>query len=353
MKLTINRADLVRITAAAADVAPSKSSLPILGCVLLRTLATSGGHLLEASATDLYVSSRMAGDCETDAPGEVCVAAKALKDLSARMPDGPVKLEFDGKFLSVKAGRSKYKLHARPSDDMPVIPTAGDGMVQVSGSALLRRLGAVSPAMSTDDSRPHLACALLDDTVAVSTDGHRLHVVKGSPLGVSALVPPKGVALLVKMAKVGDLDIGVSETGILTARQGAHTISTKTVDESFPPYQKVIPDGDGSTSYSVPRDALTDAVKRLAYVSGGPVRFRSVTGAVELAGQAVDTGEGSESVTCDATGETPWIGMNARYLLDALSAAGGEDVTLRVLGELDPVVVEGDGFEGILMPMRV
>ncbi len=352
MKLTIDRAGLVRITAAAADVAPAKNPMPILGSVLLTTKATTDGHRLEAVATDLYVSSRMHAACDTETPGTVAVNAKALKDLAARMPEGSVKLWIDGTQLIVKSGRSRYKLPTSMASDMPPVPSAPDGMVQVSGATLLRRLSAVGPAMSTDESRPHIACVMLDDTVAVGTDGHRLHKVEGGALCFSAMLPPKGVSLLTKLAKAGDLEVGVGSDRLF-ARQGDHVITTQLVDDVFPPYAKVIPAPDAATAvYQVPRQPLTDALKRLGYVSDG-VRFRAVAGAVELACEDVDTGVGSESVDCDATEETPWIGINAKYLLAALTAAGGDEVTVRTAEPLDPVVVTGDGFVGVTMPMRI
>lgn len=350
MKLKIDKGDLLRLASSAADVADRRSSMPTLALVRLE----ARGGVLEGVATDLYASSLLTVACDGDEDGACCVDAKALKDLAARMPEGPVSLGYDGRALAVRSGSARYKLNALPVDDFPPVPSMPEGGTEVSGALLSSLLSAVKPAMSTDDSRPHIACVMLDGEVAVATDGHRLHKREGG-LGLEVQVPPKGVELLGKLASDGDVTVAVGQ-GNLFAQQGERVVAVRLVDEAFPPYRKVIPDrGKAKQVVTVERSALSSALKRLSYLSpqSQAVRFRVEAGTLHLATSDPDVGEGTEEVSCDATEASAWIGMNAKYMLDALGGAVGDEVGIRLMGELDPVVIECEGYEAVCMPMRV
>ena len=63
-----------------------------------------------------------------------------------------------------------------------------------------------------------------------------------------------------------------------------------------------------------------------------------------------------DELDAELTGPATELGINARYLLDALGTTGAEFVTLNCGGDLDPVVIRPDGedeFLGVVMPMRI
>ena len=52
-------------------------------------------------------------------------------------------------------------------------------------------------------------------------------------------------------------------------------------------------------------------------------------------------------------GEPRKMGVNINYLIDALESATGDDVALRMLTANDSVLIDGDDFQLVVMPMRV
>jgi len=145
--------------------------------------------------------------------------------------------------------------------------------------------------------------------------------------------------------------------GTMHFSHGGTDLSVKLADEAFPPYEKVIPQSH-ARRVVVSRDALTDAVRRCEIVAAhaGGVRIELVSGALTVRSESPEVGDMSETLDVDYAGEPLTIGFNAKYLLDAIGAAGGDDLALELNESLDPGVVRpaiGDGFVGVVMPMRV
>jgi DNA polymerase-3 subunit beta len=263
-----------------------------------------------------------------------------------------------------------------PGQDFPVLPSPGGAeFTNLDAEQLGKLIGLTHYAMSNDETRPHLAGALLEGDAKnvrmVTTDGHRLckaeykHGQKG--LSFSMLVPGKGVAELRRLVDEvkgeGTKDeakgIGVVSTGgNVFFRRGEVNLSVKLTEEQFPPYARVIPKAS-DRRVVVGRLALTEALRRISLVASdksGAVRFHVAPGTIRITSENPDVGEGSEELDVDFAGEPVEIGFNARYLLDVLLSIGEDEVALELGGELDPGVVKpvgGTDFIGVIMPMRI
>jgi DNA polymerase-3 subunit beta len=69
-----------------------------------------------------------------------------------------------------------------------------------------------------------------------------------------------------------------------------------------------------------------------------------------------DLGEAQEELAVNYTGEALTTGFNARYLLEALGVADGEELTMELKDGLSPCVIRESGhndFLCVIMPMRI
>ena len=80
---------------------------------------------------------------------------------------------------------------------------------------------------------------------------------------------------------------------------------------------------------------------------------------IRFESESPESGAGFDEVAIEYDGPPVAIGLNARYLLDALGAMTTEDVNLGVSGELDPAMLrpsaaeaQGD-YMAVIMPMRI
>lgn len=357
MKVKISKRALAELATRAEKVADGKS-LAAFGMVVLR----AEGAKLFAIATDAYSSVRTAAPCEVEHEGVVAVEAKELKALVTKLADGDVRLSVDDRHVEVRAGRSRYRLATGAADDVPPVPYPEGSCETLDAGDLTALFDAVAGAMSTDSTRPHLACVNLEVEAtfvrAVTTDGHRLHrrevPRRGTSLG-TMLVPPKGVALLRGLEK-GPVELAIVGKSNLFATQGDTTYGVKLTGESFPPYERVIPK-PSKECFGIAASDAVGAIRRLETLlkaKAAGVLLKVTPGMLTLSAEDGEKGgTGVEELPCDAQAETKPVGLNAAYFAEAIRCASNDLVVLHVGGPLDPVVVRSEGYTAVVMPMRV
>ena len=107
MKITISKEELLQGLQAVQNVVGTRSTLPILGNVLLKAV----GKKLELRATDLDVSVVGAVGAEVSKEGTTTLPAKRFFGLVREIENGEIEIEVNNKNeCSVNAGASKYKL---------------------------------------------------------------------------------------------------------------------------------------------------------------------------------------------------------------------------------------------------
>ncbi len=182
MKLTIDRGALLKALAHAQGVVEKRNTIPILANVLLK--AEKGA--LHLSATDMELEIVETVRADVAQPGATTAPAAMLYDIVRKLPEGS-DVELDcpaGKDqLTIKAGRSHFKLGCLPVDDFPQM--AGGELphsIKLSVDSLIHLIDRTKFAMSTEETRYYLNGIYLHAATshgtkvlrAVATDGHRL-----------------------------------------------------------------------------------------------------------------------------------------------------------------------------------
>ena len=210
MKITIERADLLRSINHVQSVVERRNTIPILSNVLLR--AENGQLSLSTTDMDLEISESVAA--KVSKPGATTAPAHTLHDIIRKMPDGAdveLTLNPDGTQMTVKAGRSQFKLSCLPTADFPEIGVgalpAGFAIPAADLRALIDR---TKFAMSTEETRYYLNGIYLHAAEqegvrvlrAVATDGHRLARFE-MPLPEGAVAMP---GVIIPRKAIGELD---------------------------------------------------------------------------------------------------------------------------------------------------
>lgn len=379
MDLIIPKKALLRLLTHCQGVADKKSAMPALANVLL----TTEGASLRVSATDLYLAVSGTAGCDVSTKGSVAVPAKDLFERVKAMPDGPLQiLANDACATTLKAvgAPRRYTIHGIPGREFPLLPVPPPDArpLALPPALLASAIARTAFAISTDESRPHVNSLCVetrgDRVVFVATDGHRLAKTEATIAGLGAaagqmLVTIKGVselrklldaALADKEAPVDAITLTLSGPNVFFELAGVR-FSVKLVDAQFPPYQQVIPE---TTAHSarVPRVAVAEAARAVAVAAGdktGGVKFTFSPGVLRVSSESADHGSGFDQVAIDYSGPEVAVGVQPKYVLDALGAVDGDEVLLGFGGELDPVVVrpsdepDGQSYVCVIMPMRI
>ena len=182
MKLTIERAALLKALGHVQSVVERRNTIPILSNVLL----SADGDGVSFSATDLDMEIIDQTSADVSGGGQITAPAHTLYEIVRKLPDGAeVELRYTGEDprLSVSAGRSRFNLPVLPAGDFPVMSSEGMGSkITLDAPDLARLIDKTRFAISTEETRYYLNGLYLHTVQeggearlrAVATDGHRL-----------------------------------------------------------------------------------------------------------------------------------------------------------------------------------
>ena len=156
MKVTVERAQLLKSLGHVHRVVERRNTIPILGNVLIR--AENAKLSLKATDLDLEVTETLAA--ETGTGGSTTVPAHMFYDIVRKLPDGAqIVLEADGdrSVLAIRAGRSRFTLQTLPESDFPDL-AAGDmtHSFALAAADVKRLIDRTQFAISTEETRYYL-----------------------------------------------------------------------------------------------------------------------------------------------------------------------------------------------------
>src|SRR5262249_22827165 len=207
MKVTVERAALLKSLGHVHRVVERRNTIPILANVLIRADKSK----LAFRATDLDLEVTETIDAEVAPGGSTTVPAHMFYEIVRKLPEGAqVQLEASGDraVLAIRAGRSRFTLQTLPESDFPDLAAGEMTHSFKLGAAELKRLiDKTQFAISTEETRYYLNGIYLhsagsnkEPTLrAVATDGHRLAQVElplpdGAAGMPGIIVPRKTVA---------------------------------------------------------------------------------------------------------------------------------------------------------------
>src|SRR5437868_15512642 len=222
MKVTVERAALLKSIGHVHRVVERRNTIPVLANVLIR----AGKGKLGLKATDLDLEVTETIPAEVSPGGATTVPAHMIYAIVRKLPEGSqIVLDSSGDraSLTIRAGRSRFSLQTLPESDFPDL-AAGEMTHKFSLPAkdLKRLIDKTQFAISTEETRYylngiylHVAGTGKSQTLrAVTTDGHRLAQTDLSlPAGASGMpgviVPRKTVTEVQRLIEDTDAEVSI------------------------------------------------------------------------------------------------------------------------------------------------
>ena len=376
MNITIERAALLRSLGHVQSVVERRNTIPILSNVLLR----AGDGELSLAATDMDLEIVETVPATVGRPGGTTAPAHTLFDIVRKLPDGSqVELDIggDGTILTLRAGRSQFKLSCLPVEDFPQL-SSGElkHNFSVAAADLRGLIDRTRFAISTEETRYYLngiylhaaksKMGSLETPVlrAVATDGHRLaRVEMPLPDGAEAIpgviIPRKTVTEIRKLVdEAADrIELSLSDNKIRFGFDSV-VVTSKLIDGTFPDYERVIPVGNDKVM-EVDAKLFAAAVGRVATIStekSRAVKLSLVRGALTLSATSPESGSATEELEVNYAESPLEIGFNSRYLLDITQQIEGEGAQFTLADAASPTIIRDVADSTalyVLMPMRV
>lgn len=353
----------------------NKATLPILSHVLLQE--KDGAIWMTASDAARMVHVKVS-DVGIDPVPDFTMEASKIASIVKAVTTNELDFKFEGENITLKAGRSRFKLATLDPTMFPV-PEKSDEkqLFSMTEKDLLHRIVLASPFMARDDTRYYLNGLCLEvvgkGVMMVATNGHRLiaHGSAAGELGERYILPGNTVQSLLKVldpssSKEVRAMLRLSSNGTARGMKfvigDEMVISTPLVDGKYPDWRRVIPaKGARPDVLALPVAETLAVLKRLSVVSKKESPFvilkPSGTSLKLSTSDGVDEAE-EELDLVGYAGKAAEIGFNIHYFQETLSVALADgietlDFCFNSGNPTESAYMEFGETRVVLMPIRV
>lgn len=368
MKFTISKSALLKELTLLQGVVMKKSTIPVLGNVLLDVASDS----LAIKATDLDISFTTACEiADVQGKGAVCLSSKKLFDIVRSLPEAEIAIECDENAVTIRCERSRFKLHGLASEMFPEVQSCDSEFIPFPAEMLRSFIGHTAFAITTDDSRYTMNGAKFEvngKCRMVTTDGHRLSIIEadaGGDLKMDVMIPKKTLAEVARLCAETDEAIEVASTeNHIHFRLGKRLLSSRLLEGQFPDYALILPK-DNNIKISVSLAWISAAVRRVALMSderSHTIRFEAAPGKLTVIAPPSEFGDADELIPVEYEGKPLFFAVNAEYFMDFFAVAQEGDVLIELKNDKDQVQSQiqmrnsnGEAFDFryVVMPMRL
>lgn len=366
MKFTCEKYQLADALSLASRAVSAKSTIEALEGILIEAY----GERVCVTGYDLESGISAVIPADVIMPGRVVLSSHTIMEIVRRLPDENLILETNEKLVTtINCGATESSLMGINPEEFPALPEVDYyttlEMNYETAKNLIKR---TAFATAVIDNRPILTGVLIeaeeDNVMGVAIDGYRLGLAKAKLLEavkrkIRFVVPGKYMNEIAKIIAPTDEQISfeVSEKH-LQVRRANVTYVCRLLEGEFINYESVIPT-ETNTVIKVDTADIIESVERASVIINEklrtPVYIRFKDGEIKVDCTS-SLGKVHDRLPAEIEGDNVEIGVNNRYMLDALRACDCEKITFKILSNISPVVItprEGDDFLFIVVPMRI
>ncbi len=366
MKLQVTQENLNKALSSVSRIANSRSTLPILSNVLIKTVK----NRLSVAATNLDIAITHNIGSKVSKEGSITVPARLMQEFVNSLPSGIIELSVEENKLHISADSYQSTINGVAADEFPVMPAITKGeQGSISAGVLKRAFQQVIFAASNDEARPVLTGVYIHFTQGkqfiVATDSYRLaeKALGKTPSIGPFLLPATAMQELLRI--IGESPVAENDTvDVMYDEQqvrfktGDIELVTRLLEGKYPDYRKLIPNSFTTTA-TLKRTELMNITKvssLFARESAGSItiKVQENNQTVSIRAIASQLGENTASAQATIKGDGD-ITLNSRYLLDGLQALSTEEVSLCFNGKLEPCVLKSKDdpdYLHLIMPLK-
>ncbi len=245
----------------------------------------------------------------------------------------------------------------RSPDQLPGCKETPMSMTTLRSRDLAEALDQVLPAAGCDPERPNLMCVLIEGREGsvrlVATDSHRLAVRDLVPSSLDAEFTAVVAAATLRNWQQdlgghveGEVALNVADRRVAATGRGLD-LSARIVPSTFPDYEPVLAEVEGTADIQVDRDRLLVELER--FDDTGAVLLSSAAGSLRLKRREL-----SSEIDAVCGGSQAHVAVDPGFAADAVRHAVGSEVVIEINDPGDPVVFRSadDGtYTSLLMPV--
>jgi len=365
MELTVTQENFARALSAVGRVASTKTQLPILSNILLRT----DGNRLLIAATNLEIATTQYIGAKIAKPGAITVPARLISEFVSSLPKDTIELKIVGENIHISSGKYHSIINGVIADDFPELPTINEEhsvTYSINTEEFKQAVSQTIITTSSDSTRPVLTGVYWHShdgwIYLAATDGYRLSERRlvETKSEVAAIIPTQTLQEVLRtITDIPDtIDVLFDESQVRFRINEAEIIS-RLVDGNFPDYRQLIPAKSEINAVMNKSDftRVTKIAGLFARESGGSVTvtLESDAKTVSLHSIASELGENTSELDADVDGSGQ-VTLNSRYLTEALGVLDADKISFSFSGKLSPIILKSTAkdtnYFHVIMPLK-
>lgn len=366
MKLTFQKAALLSGINIVLKAVPSKTTMPILECILLD--ASTNEIKLTGNDMELGIETKVEGTVLEK--GKIALDAKLFSEIVRKLPDSDavVTIESDASFHTViQCEKSVFRIQGKDGEEFSYLPyIERDKYICLSQFSLKELIRQTIFSISVNDSNKIMTGELFEvqgDTLRVaSLDGHRMSIRKvvlnDVYENVKAIVPGKTLNEVSKIL-TGDHESEVrlffGNNQILFEFDNTIVLSRLIEGEYFKVDQML--SSDYSVKVSINRRELMESIERASILvrenDKKPIILNIEEEKMSLRLNS-SFGTMNDEIPIHKMGQNLMIGFNPKFMVDALRIIDDETVTLYMMNAKSPCFIkdEEEHYIYLILPVN-
>ena len=367
MKIRVERSVFLDAVLKMQKTVGAKSSMPVLEGILLS--AEKGLLTLSSYNLEMGMKKEMYASCEEE--GDIVINARLLADILRKLRGIDVEIESDDRLVChIRSGEAVFDIMGMEANDFPEMPSLAEGEnLYINGEDFCELVkGTIFAVSQIEGTRPILTgvnISVKDGILQfVAIDGYRLAIRKKKiniENNIEFIISGKALNEVVKLIdeNTESIEIKVGKRLILFKISGYVFIS-RLLEGEFVNFEKIIP-SECKQNTTICCDEMIDSVERVSLLINDsfstPIRCGFSKDELIIS-CATSIGRAKEKMAISLNGEEFEMGLNSRYVLEALKACECEKITFKFNGANAGVTIipadnEAQEMLYLIMPMRL
>ena len=365
MKLILHQSDLLKGVNIAMKAVSSKTTLPILECILID--ASTNVIKLIANDMELGIETHVAGEIEEK--GSIAIDARTFSEIIRRFPDGDVTIDCDeDQVVRISCDKANFDIPGKPAEEFAHLPVVDrDESITITQFSLRQIINQTIFSIAVNENNKLMTGELFEiqnNTLrVVSLDGHRIAIRNLALGGITTdrkvVVPGKTLSEISRIVSGGledEVAIYLAENHIVFEFDQTMVVSRLIDGEYFNISQML--SSDYETKILINKQELMASINRASLLVRESDKMPVI---LNIAGKTLEMtinttmGAMDEKLEVEMEGKEIRIGFNPKFLMDALKVIDDETVSIYFVSPIAPCYIRDDegNYIYLILPVNI
>lgn len=352
MKLVFAKANLLKSVSTVMKAVPSKTTMPILECILIDASASQ----IKFTSNDMELGIETIVEGTIEERGIIALDAKIFSEIVRRLPDNYVTIETDDTLLTtITCEKAKFNIPGKSGEDFSYLPIIErNDCITISQFTLKEVIRQTIFSIAANENNKLMTGELFEiknNTLkVVSLDGHRIAIRKielnETYEDKKVVVPGKTLNEISKIlsGETNDkVNIFFTENHIMFEFDQT-TVVSRLIDGEYFRIDQML-SSDYETKVQINKREFLSCIDRATLlVKEGdkkPIIINIEDNSMQL---RIDSSMGSmkEDIDISKEGKDIMIGFNPKFLIDALRVIDDETISIYLVNPKAPCFIKND-----------